>query len=226
MLMDKDAMFMVKPSEYHLRELSIVENSSDPRRNLPKGVVAGWRVLDVGCGIGQSLMASEFLDCERHGIDIDADAIAAGSEMFPELYLRAAQAENIPHNDQSFDLVFSRVAIPYTNIPRALREIFRVVKPGGRVWISLHPWSMEKEEIVKAIKTRSAKRLIDRIYVMINSMCLAIATRCFARPWSGKFESFQLPSRMQHLVRRTGFEEVGILNDRFFTLVGKKSASP
>ena len=43
---------------YHLRELAIANDPSDPRRNMPHLEETDRRILDVGCGAGQTLIAS------------------------------------------------------------------------------------------------------------------------------------------------------------------------
>ena len=192
---------------YHFSELQIVSDLSDPRRTMPGHVSKGCCVLDVGCGSGQSLTAIEFADCqERHGIDIDSRAIEIGQRAFPGLILSAAAAESIPYPDNKVDLIFSRVALPYTNIPKALQEICRVTKPAGRIWLSLHSWEMEKKEFAAAWSDRSARRLADRLYVTINSQFLAVLNTCFPRPWSGRYETFQKPDALRKLAKMTGID--------------------
>jgi SAM-dependent methyltransferase len=204
-------------SSYHLGELAIIRDISDPRRALPGNIGDGWRVLDVGCGIGQSLTAVEFANCSsRHGIDVDAEAIESGKTLFPDIELRVAAAESIPYPDANFDLVFSRVALPYTNVRVALREIGRVVKPGGRVWIALHPWSMERREIVKSLNAKSWRRVIDRSYVCANSVLLAATGYCIPRPWSGRYETFQFGGRVGALMRSLGFTNICVSNNGHF----------
>lgn len=47
--------------------------------------------------------------------------------------------------------MISRVALPYMHIPMALAEIARVVKSGGHVWLTLHPFAMTREQILSAV---------------------------------------------------------------------------
>jgi ubiquinone/menaquinone biosynthesis C-methylase UbiE len=204
-------------STYHLAELAVVRDFNHPKRALPSGIGDGWTVLDVGCGIGQSLTAVEFSKCSSlHGIDVDADAIRIGKTMFPGLDLRVSPAELIPFPDATFDLTFSRVALPYTNIRIALREIGRVTKPGGCVWIALHPWAMERHEIAKALRTMNIRRIIDRGYVCANSLILAATGRCFPRPWSGLYETFQIGGRVAALMRSLRFANVSVSSGTHF----------
>jgi len=200
---------MTDPTAYHLAELRLIEDRSNPRRCVPNYDCTGWDVLDVGCGLGQTLMAPEFsMARSRHGIDVDQKAIDLGHRMFPALLLSVAHAECIPYRDGTFDLVFSRVALPYTNVPAALAEMHRVAKPGGRVWLTLHSWAMERQTLLAALRHFSGRRLLDQVYVVMNSLLLALAERCIARPWSGTYESFQFVGSMMRLMRKLEFCEV------------------
>ena len=210
---------MTNPVDYHLRELEIVRTAGDPRRNLPSNVKPGSRVLDVGCGMGQSLVAPEFLSCaSRTGVDIDVSAIAKGKEKFPELDLRVSAAEQLPFQDNSFDLCFSRVAIPYTDVHAALAEMVRVTVSGGRLWVSLHSWQLEFHEILAAFRAAKLRRLVDRVYVAANSLFLGASGRCFARPWSGEFESFQTGRRVSAILSSLGCSKITLLRDPFFVV--------
>jgi ubiquinone/menaquinone biosynthesis C-methylase UbiE len=195
----------------HLLEYEIVQSPTDPRRCVPHDVREGSTVLDVGCGAGQTLMAREFSRCAaRYGIDIDAEAIEAGRELFSELDLRVGYAEKLPFADESFDLTFSRVALVYCDVPRALAEMFRVTRRGGRIWIAMHPWRMERERVVDAILASSARQLIDRAYVCANSLLLHFVGRSVPRPWSGRHESVQALSCVARMLADAGFVDVSV----------------
>jgi ubiquinone/menaquinone biosynthesis C-methylase UbiE len=217
---------MTQTTDYHLQELKLVNDPLDPRRCVPDYDCSGWDVLDVGCGIGQTLMAREFEKAKsRHGIDPDAAAVELGQRMFPALVLSVASAEQIPYPERSFDLVFSRVALPYTDVPRALRELARVTRPGGRLWLSLHSWQMQRHALLAAVRAASIRRLLDHGYILANSAWLAVAGRCIRRPWSHSFESFQIGSRIVRVIRRAGFEEVTCRRAPHFLVSARRVAS-
>jgi SAM-dependent methyltransferase len=197
--------------QYHLDELRVVHDASDPRRVVPDYDCAGWRVLDVGCGIGQTLTAPEFALCsERHGIDVDEAAIAYGRGLFPELKLQARSAESTGYAEETFDLVFSRVALPYTNVPVALQEFRRILKPRGHLWLTLHTWAMERRAAMGAARSVNLRRLVDRGYVSLNSLLLGTTGRCIPRPWNGTFESVQSPASFPKVLHASGFTDVAI----------------
>ncbi|MBW4051992.1 MAG: class I SAM-dependent methyltransferase [Proteobacteria bacterium] len=199
--------------EYHLRELQAVLDPFDPVRAVPKYPCAGWKVLDVGCGIGQTLLAPELrAAAELHGIDTDGAAIEFGRRRAgsAHLTLTCAQAEHIPYEDGSFDLVYSRVAVPYTNVPLALAEMRRVLKTGGRFWATLQPVRGELSRLGTGLQRLAAKTVIDSGYVLANSLMLAMSGRCVPRPWNGKYDTVQTRRGAAWLLRRSGFRDVEI----------------
>ncbi len=108
----------------------------------------GKRVLDVGCGPGNLLVAlstdtPEFLV----GVDVDAFFLVSGRSQIGEFMepsatdpdlLRAA-LPTLPFADASFDLVTCFLVMPHVPDDRiALTELARVLKPGGTLAISGH----------------------------------------------------------------------------------------
>lgn len=99
------------------------------------------RVLDVGCGAGQELLA--FPGATTVGIDVRKDGLLAGRTLFreagrPPPSLLLAPAEALPFRDASFDAVICRLALPYTDVRRSLAEMARVLRPGGALVLQIH----------------------------------------------------------------------------------------
>jgi len=212
-------------SAYHLAELELIRDTANPKRLVPSYDCAGWTVLDIGCGIGQTLTAEELAACASlHGLDVDRAAIDYGRRAFPHLALSLGSAEAIPYPAEKFDLVFSRVALPYTNIPLALREMHRVLKPGGAVWLTLHDWKMERIQIHNALRARNLRRLLDRLYVCVNSLSLLLFSKCLRRPWAPTFETFQTESGIERLLRDAGFASSKVRHDMHFLVTAVKPA--
>lgn len=202
--------------EYHLGELEIIRNQSDPRRAVPVLNSGESRVLDVGCGIGQTLLAPELQSATlRCGVDPDVAAIQYGRAHFPELTLEVAGAERLPFPDGHFDLVFSRVALPYTDLGVSLDEIARVLRPGGRIWAMMHTWNEAKQRLMRGLRQGSVKNIADTGYVIINSAIVCTLGRSIARPWSSAHESFQTRGAMNRLLRSKGFRPLDTRHRQF-----------
>jgi ubiquinone/menaquinone biosynthesis C-methylase UbiE len=100
----------------------------------------GDRVLDVGCGTGALLaaLAGSASGVRLAGIDPSPEMLAvARGKLAPAVELQVAWAEQIPYDAATFDAVVSCSVFHYLREPlAALREMARVVKPGGRLVIT------------------------------------------------------------------------------------------
>ena len=90
------------------------------------------RILDVGCGTGANLlMLSKYGDAE--GVDVSEDALAFCRERGLE-NVKLGAAEALPYDDGTFDLVTALDVVEHLDDDLAgLREMRRVLRPGGRV---------------------------------------------------------------------------------------------
>jgi len=100
----------------------------------------GMRVLDVATGTG--MVAAELLsrcDCTVVGIDQSAAMLTRARERFAaerplRVELMEGEAEALPFPDESFDGLTFTYLLRYVDDPEAtVRELARVVRPGGRV---------------------------------------------------------------------------------------------
>ena len=102
----------------------------------------GWpygRVLEVGCGTGfftLNLKLAGVID-EAHVTDISPGMVDVAQRNAKELGFevsgRVADAETLPYDDGSFDLVIGHAVLHHIpDVELALREVLRVLKPGGR----------------------------------------------------------------------------------------------
>jgi SAM-dependent methyltransferase len=102
------------------------------------------RLLDVGCGTGHSRVIYAGAVGSYVGVDLSPASVAAARAAFPQNDWRVADACALPFADESFDVVaFSSVLHHIPDVPAALREARRVLRPGGRVFAFdpnlLHP---------------------------------------------------------------------------------------
>jgi SAM-dependent methyltransferase len=104
------------------------------------GVGAGDRVLDVGSGPG-ILTAPLLTRCGEGAVaaaDPSEPFVAAARERFPGVDVRLAPAEDLPFEDDAFDMALAQLVVHFMSDPVAgLREMGRVTRPGGTVSASV-----------------------------------------------------------------------------------------
>ena len=100
------------------------------------------QVLDLGCGAGHTSLACAAQAAGVAGVDVTPQMVAAATRLARDrsvhnVEFRVADVQALPFDDQSFDVVTSRVsAHHYADAPKAVAEAFRVLKPGGRFVVS------------------------------------------------------------------------------------------
>jgi ubiquinone/menaquinone biosynthesis C-methylase UbiE len=103
------------------------------------GLTAQQRVLDLGCGTGGFARAmAQRLQVEVIGVDVAAHLLRHAVAHVTTLPLRwvLGQAEALPLADQTVDRVLmSLVLHQIAHRQQALQEVYRVLRPGGRVLV-------------------------------------------------------------------------------------------
>jgi len=103
------------------------------------GPLTGQRIADLGCGPGFYTRAFAAAGADVVPVDNSEDELRLAGEA-PEGYV-LADAGDLPFADASFDGVFCSNLLEHTpNTPAVLREISRVLKPGGWGYISWTNW--------------------------------------------------------------------------------------
>ncbi len=128
------------------------------------------RLLDVACGTG--VLAREITSRMGSsgrvaGIDASSGMVAVAKRLAPAVEWREGVAEALPFADRSFDTVVSQFGLMFfTDRRQALREMLRVLVPGGRlvvaVWDSLEnspAYALEVALLEKSAGRRAADAL-------------------------------------------------------------------
>lgn len=191
------------------------------------GVAPMERILDLGCGTGDSWQKLGLKVENRRIVGIDAqwDRVQAANLKYSGRgweYL-CALGEEIPLPDGSVQGVFCNVALPYMHIPRTLAELRRVLVPGGWLKASLHAPSFTWREFRRSFP--KLKPSLFRFFVFLNGMVL----HCSGSVMSlGKVaESCQTDAGMRIALRRAGFTAVSFRREghRFFVEARREGAS-
>ena len=199
-------MSQLEFDESTARQLEIVYGARDVlrRRQLVRdalGAPAGERVLDVGCGRGCDL--AELLeqvgpDGSVVGIDSSPSMLAVAGHRcdgFDNVTFHEAQATSLPVEDASFDAVVSVQVLEYVaDVPAALAEMHRVLRPGGRLVI----WDVDWATV--SLRTTDTAR-----------------TERILRAWDGHLAHPSLPQTLTAQLVSAGFDDVGLEAHPFAT---------
>lgn len=99
-------------------------------------------ILDIGCGTGKLAhrLVTHHREARVFGIDLSESMIRAGQHRIAtqeRIHLSVADSEHLPFADSTFDYVTcSNSFHHYPNQEAALRQMFRVLKSGGRLFLT------------------------------------------------------------------------------------------
>jgi|SRR5947209_11519880 len=99
-------------------------------------VDAGDRLLDVACGSGLAIELARLRGASCAGIDASDRLIAVARDRNPDADIRVGDMHDLPWSHGEFDVATSFRGI-WGTTPDAVMEMFRVLRPGGRVGITV-----------------------------------------------------------------------------------------
>lgn len=205
-------------------------------RSVPRNV----RVLDVGCGFGETLAYHEARGCEAYGIEADENVLRVGERY--GLNVRAGLFDPADYEPRSFDYVTLDQVIEHVADPGLfMTGIATVLKPGGvaivstpngrgygarllgRRWINWHvPYHLQhfSRRSLKTLAAKSGFR-VESIATVTNSRWLHYQfLHLFCAPPMGIGSPFWDPSRSpRHMPRKVGPIGRGFERLRVFDLV-------
>jgi ubiquinone/menaquinone biosynthesis C-methylase UbiE len=103
-----------------------------------------FTILDVGCGGGRTIdkLAAIATQGKVYGVDYADESVAASKRTnarwidMGRVEVQHASVSQLPFRDEMFDLVTAvETHFWWSNLPADMREVFRVIKPGGRLII-------------------------------------------------------------------------------------------
>lgn len=180
------------------------------RRNAIRlaNIKSGNKVLDLACGTGDMIteIKKQHPDAVIYGADFSVNMLHISQKKLGSIPFTAADAHNLPFKDNSFDRL--TIAFGFRNITdkaRGLSELYRVIKPGGKVCIL---------EL-----TRPENKVTSFFYRIYFMHLLPFIGGLFSSKKAYKY----LPDSVYHFPKRKEYrsmiEEAGFKNIHFKSLV-------
>lgn len=176
--------------------------------------VRARRALDLACGTGYAAigLAAAGLADEVHASDLSVEMLRRTRdntrETGADVHLALADAERLPYADGSFDLIVARGALHHVPSPLdALREVRRVLEPGGVAVVLAEPTAPGERQVAavvgaayRAVATwrRLRRRARDLEHEQWEMASMAANLHTFA------------PGDIDRLAREAGFSEVTV----------------
>jgi len=143
----------------HLHETILLENILRIKLEKPM-------ILEVGCGHGELSNALALRGHQVLGIDCSAEhlKVACAKDQTKSVIYQVAMAHELPHPDHTFDVVTILTGLKSIDPKVMLRELERVLKPGGLIlydtrWSELEKSSLIKVETFSQTKLKVARKI-------------------------------------------------------------------
>ena len=183
------------------------------------------RILDFGCGTGW-VLAKASTDCDKLlvGVDFSLADLVQGSRRFPNLCFVRGNGLALPFSPASFDEVIGHVSLPYMDTSAALREIHRVLAPGGSFFLTVHSLEYVRQRLRIGV---GKGRWKDRLF-MLYAIANGLLNHCGFPQLSwfgGKFETIHTAAGIARTARKAGFSTVRVERRSgliFFAVTGHK----
>ncbi len=156
-------------------------------------ITSEMRVLDAGCGGGRNLIYFFRSGFNTSGVDQSPEAIAEirslAAQLAPDLPVdnfRVAAIEQMPFDDESFDVVISSAVLHFARDEAhwhsMVREMWRVLKPGGIFFARLAS-TIGMEDQVREIEGRHYHLPDGSDRFLVDEQMLLAATQTLGGEW-------------------------------------------
>jgi SAM-dependent methyltransferase len=140
--------------------------------------------------------------------------------------LVAGDGLQLPFADGAFDVVAGHVSMPYMNTSKALREVYRVLAPGGSVLLTFHSFHYLRLRLGKSLRSAHWKDLLFLGYMAVNGF-LNHAGLPQAQVWWNRrrFETVNTPHGVCRSARAAGFFLISVECEPrkfFFAMTARK----
>jgi ubiquinone/menaquinone biosynthesis C-methylase UbiE len=133
-------IFYNNPYFENLQETEPFREYLEREEQKVKEVIRGGKILDVGCGNGRSTQILSKISNEVVGIDFSERLLGQAQKRCPEVRFYLEDAKSTHFDNGSFDYVvmlWNTFGNLYSSRNQVLREVRRIVKPDGKVLMSV-----------------------------------------------------------------------------------------
>lgn len=135
---------MQKEGWRHFAPLEVFTTPAAARLVRHAGIAEGMKALDAGCGTGVVAITAAQLGAQVKAIDLTPQLLERARENASiaevSIEFHEGDVEELPFKDEEFDVVVSQFAHIFAPRPEvALREMLRVLRPGGTIAFSTWP---------------------------------------------------------------------------------------
>ena len=165
------------------------------------------RVLDVGCGDSPRWESTPAPgEIAYYGVDIDRAALERAQTGHPNASFIAGEAEHMPwFADGSIDAITCRVALPYMDLPSALREMARILTPGGTITLQLHSFRFACLDLLRRARSGKPEAIVGGVWTFVNGYVFWFTGCVLDLPGSKRFhDSWQSVGSIRRALRRVG----------------------
>lgn len=136
----------------------------------------GRKILDCGCGAGRfTYVLSTLRPKKIFGIDLSKENINLARKIFKNKKISFKTGNNlkIPFKSENFDFVYSSGVVHHTqNMKKAIKELFRVCKKGGLIYLYVYGkggiyWDARKKmnKLMKKIPQNYTQKFLDMMFM-------------------------------------------------------------
>lgn len=150
-------------------------------KNLPQTLRSG-RILDIGCG-SQPYFLSKIEFAEKYGIDPSVDQSLSGVKLFKQGY---CGGEKMPFADDFLDAITMLAVAEHldrADLEKLFQEMFRILKPGGRLFLTTpSPWTEKLLKFMAQVGLVSREEIAEHKELLSNEDLEAIAIKANFKP--------------------------------------------